>query len=93
MTEYKNYALALIDDPTVSESSLKNQFLEWSGPDGKVNEEEYKTMTLLTGLPWQNWPKAKIDIFIPTFWSPILNILDLQQSGMMKIIKTVQALF
>ena len=51
MTEYKNYALALIDDPTVSESSLKNQFLEWSGRDGKVNEEEYKTMTLLTGLP------------------------------------------
>ena len=28
--------------------------------------------------PWQSWPKAKINIFVPTFWRPILNILDLQ---------------
>ena len=53
----------------------------------------YLLFPLNTDLPWQNWPKAKIDIFIPTFWSPILNILDLQQSGMIKIIRTVQALF
>ena len=46
-----------------------------------------------TGLPWQSWPKAKSEIFIPTFWRKILIILDFQQTGMMKIITTVQAHF
>ena len=32
-------------------------------------------------------------VFIPTFWRTILNILDFQQPGMIKIIRTVQALF
>ena len=31
--------------------------------------------------------------WIPTFWRPILNILDLQQPGMMKINRTGQAIF
>ena len=46
-----------------------------------------------TGLPRKSGPKAKTDILTPTFWRTILNILDFQQSGMIEIIKTVQALF
>ena len=48
-----------------------------------------------TGLPWQSWPKDTINIFVPTFWRPILNVLDFQQSGMIviELIRTVQALF
>ena len=31
--------------------------------------------------------------WIPTFWMPILDILDFQQPGMIKIMRTVQAIF
>ena len=31
--------------------------------------------------------------WIPIFWMPILDILDFQQPGMMKIMRTVQAIF
>ena len=53
----------------------------------------FLTMIEDTGLSWQSWPKAKIDIFIPTFWRTILNILDFQQSWLIKVIEIVQALF
>ena len=36
---------------------------------------------------WIIWPLY--DIFIPTLWRTILNILEFQQSGMIKIINTV----
>ena len=31
--------------------------------------------------------------WIPIFWRPILDILEFQQPGMIKVIRTVQALF
>ena len=31
---------------------------------------------LSTGLPRHSWPKAKMDIWVPTFWRPILKILE-----------------
>ena len=55
--------------------------------------KELTKILSVTGLPWQSWLKAKSNIFIPTFWRSILNILDFKQSGMMKIIRTVRALF
>ena len=47
----------------------------------------------ITGLPWQSWPKSKSEISIPTFLSTIFNFLDFQLSGVIKIIRTIQALF
>ena len=58
---------------------------------GKVERRPPKAHS--TGLPWQSRPNEKIDIFISTFWRQILNNLDFQQSWMIKIIRTVQALF
>ena len=43
--------------------------------------------------PLTKLTQGKTDIFLPTFKRLILNILDLEELGMMKIIRTVQALF
>ena len=49
----------------------------------------HPTTVLLTHVSSEK-PKAKIDVFIPTFWRTILNNLNVKQSGMINIIRIIK---
>ena len=71
---------------------LRDQF---SHQDGIGIDPWLNAVTTMIPAALHSYPLKYLtqEKWIPNFWSPILNIFDVQQPGMIKIIRTVQAIF